>query len=97
MFDRGPSDEELEAIGIRREDVADTSETEIWPENHTAFRLFYEIQSQWRMGPVGRANLDYNVAFTYMDLLDIEQSERHEVMKAIRVMEQAALAQMYKD
>ena len=96
MYDSGPSDEELAAIGIRREDVEDTSDVEIWPENDLVFKVFRQASSQWRMGPAGRVALDHNIVFRYFDLMGIEPKEQLELMRDIHVLECAALKQMYK-
>ena len=92
MYDAGPSDEELEAIGLHREDVEDTSITEIWPENYTAFQVFNEISSQWRVGMNGPTALDWNVAFEVMKLMKVKR--QLDVIRDIKVMERAALNQM---
>ena len=96
MFDSGPSDAELEAIGIRREDVADNSVTEIWPENMLPFQVFNEISSQWRVGMNGPTALDQNFAFSYMDRMGLTHKKQLKVIRAIMVMEGAALKQMRK-
>ena len=94
MYDSGPSDEELALIGIRREDVEDTSVIEVWPENWVPFQIFNEISSQWRTGMNGPVALDYNVAFKFMDLMRVKPKKHLEVIRAIKVMERSALNQM---
>lgn len=96
MYDAGPSDEELEAIGLLREDVEDTSITEIWPENMLPFQVFNEISSQWRVGMNGPTALDQNFAFSYMDRMGLKYKKQLEVIRAIKVMESAALGQINK-
>ena len=95
MYDSGPSDDELAAIGIRREDVEDTSDVEIWPENDLVFKVFRQASSQWRMGPAGRVALDHNVVFRYFDLQGIKPKKQLALMQDIHVLECAALKQMY--
>lgn len=97
MYDPGPSDTELAAIGICREDVQDDSICEIWPENNEAFQLFYQVQSQWRIGPAGRTSLDYNVAFSLMNLMGIKKKRQLRLIEDIKTLEMAALERMYKD
>lgn len=96
MFDSGPSDEELAAIGIRREDVEDHSVVEIWPENELPFKVFNEVSSQWRVGVNGPTALDWNIAFRIMDLMGVKSKKQLEVIRAIKVMESSALSQMNK-
>lgn len=96
MYDSGPSDAELEAIGLLREDVEDTSTTEIWPENWLPYVIFSDVGSQWRVGAGGATALDYNVVFRMMDLRGIKKKKQLEVMRALKVMERAAVDQMNK-
>ena len=96
MYDAGPTDAELEAIGLMRDDVEDTSVTEIWPENMLPFQVFNEISSQWRVGMNGPTALDQNFAFSYMDRMGLRHKKQLEVIRAIKVMERAALTQMNK-
>ena len=83
-------------IGITREDVEDTSVMEVWPENWLPFVIFADVGTQWRVGVGGATALDYNVVFQMMKLRNVKKKDRLEVMEAITVMEQAALAQMNK-
>lgn len=97
MYDSGPSDEELALIGIRREDVEDTSVIEVWPENELPLSVFREVSSQWRFGPQGPTALDWNIVFRVMDLMGIKSKRQLNVIAAIRIMENAALRQINKD
>lgn len=95
MYDSGPSDEELAAIGLMREDVLDTSDVEVWPENWMPYAIFCEVASQWRMGPGGPVGLDLNVVFRVMDLFKVKGRRKQvDLLRSIRVMESAALKQM---
>ena len=96
MYDSGPSDEELAAIGLHREDVEDNSNMEIWPENMLPFQVFNEVSSQWRTGMNGPTALDWNIAFRMMDLMEIKPKKQLDVIRGIKVMERAALNQMHK-
>ena len=96
MYDSGPSDAELEAIGLHREDVEDTTPVEIWPENMLPFTVFNEVSSQWRVGANGPTALDQTFVFMYMDRMGIKYKKQLEVIRAIKVMERAALNQMNK-
>ena len=53
MYAPGPSEAELAAIGLKREDVEDTSIAEIWPENYLAFQIFTRCGTQWNSGMGG--------------------------------------------
>lgn len=94
MYDSGPSDEELKAFCLTREDVEDTSDFEIWPENWIPFLVFSEVSTQWRVGAGGATGLDYVAVKWVMDLMKIKK--KYEVLRAIRAMESSALKTMNK-
>jgi hypothetical protein len=94
MYDSGPSDAELQAIGILREDVIDRSDFEVWPENWLPFKVFSEVSSQWRMGQGGPIGLDYLAVKWVMSLMKVKR--KYEVLRAIRIMESSAITQMSK-
>jgi len=94
MYDSGPSDEELKAFCLTREDVEDTSDFEIWPENWMPFLVFSEVSTQWRVGAGGATGLDYVAVKWVMDLMKIKK--KYEVLRAIRTMESSALKTMNK-
>ena len=94
MYDSGPSDEELKAFCLTREDVEDTSDFEIWPENWIPFLVFSEVSTQWRVGAGGATGLDYVAVKWVMDLMKIKK--KYEVLRAIRTMESSALKTMDK-
>lgn len=95
MYDSGPSDEELDAIGLRREDVEDTSDFEVWPENWLPYRVFSDASTQWRMGPSGPTGLDYLVVKWVMELMRVKRP--YEVLCSIQVLEASALKTMRSD
>lgn len=64
----------------------------MWPENEQAFSLFVQMKTQWRVGASGPTGLDYNVLFTLMALKNIGV----EILDDIRIMESAALAEIYR-
>ncbi len=92
MYDPGPSSEELEAIGLLREDIEDTSDVEVWPENWLPFKVFNKVSTQWRVGAGGATGLDYGVVYSTMDRMKIKK--QLVVLDAIRVMEASALSTM---
>jgi len=94
MYDSGPSDEELKAFCLTREDVEDTSDFEIWPENWMPFLVFSEVSTQRRVGAGGATGLDYGAVKWVMDLMKIKK--KYEVLRAIRTMESSALKTMNK-
>lgn len=94
MYAPGPSDEELKAIGITREDIHDTSETEIWPENQQVFDVFKRLGTQWVIGQFGPTGLNYSSVETLMRVMGIQKKRQLRLFDEIRVMESEALHQM---
>lgn len=94
MYDSGPDQAELDAIGLTREDVTETSDFEVWPENWVPFQVFSEVSTQWRMGPGGPTGLDYGEVRWVMKLLKVKNPYR--VLQAIQVLESSALRVMAK-
>lgn len=50
------------------------------------------MKTQWRVGASGPTGLDYNVLFTLMTLKNVGV----EILDDIRIMESAALAEIYR-
>ena len=96
MYAPGPSDEELAAIGITREDVADTSVVEIWPENYLPFQLFSKLGTQWNTGMGGPTGLNHASLPVWFQAMGVKKKDWLELMEAISVMEREALKQMSK-
>ena len=97
MYAPGPTQEELDLLGISMEDVEDTSSTDIWPENVNAFLVFDAMRTQWRVGMAGATGLDYAALPATIDFLGIEFGEdltRKQLFSQVRVMEYAALSLM---
>lgn len=94
MYDSGPSDAELAAIGITRDDVTDRSVTDIWPENWVPFQVFAEVSSQWEVGANGPVGLKYSEVRWAMKLHKIPEKRKLKVLRAIRVMESSAIRTM---
>lgn len=63
----------------------------VWPENWDPYRVFAELDTQWRHGFAGRTGLDYAVVPRTMKRLGVRKKQREDVWQAIRVMESAAL------
>lgn len=79
------------------EDVADTSSTEIWPENVSAYLVFDAMRTQWRVGMAGATGLDYAALPATLDFLGIEFDEdltRRQLFSQVRIMEYEALSLM---
>ena len=94
MYASGPSDKELEAFGLAREDVMDNSVVEIWEENWVPFLIFKDLVRQWRIGMGGPTGLDYSALPFVFDLHEVKRKKRQDVFDAIRQMEDEALRVM---
>lgn len=90
---------EARAAGFELADYDTDDPTEIWPENVDAVGLFISVQSQWRMGGMGRpTGLDYPAVFATLDRLHRSDTpeRRDEIFADVQVMESAALKEMAK-
>ncbi|WP_454844021.1 DUF1799 domain-containing protein [Pseudomonas gorinensis] len=72
----------------------DQGDTEIWPDNWPAFRLFNALSTQWRTGPGGATGLDYSVVREVAILIGIKKRQIPELFPDLQVMEAEALAVM---
>lgn len=93
MYERQPDAAELAASGLTLEDFAGSA-AEIWPENLIVFRLFQDVQTQWRAAGMGLIGLDYNVVFAKMGRMGLTPDEYDDLEDDVREMEFAALAAM---
>lgn len=86
----------MEAAGFLPEDY-ETDPAEVWPENWPIFQLFFDLNTQWRVGATGATGLDYNVLFRLLDEAGLHGAEWREAFDTIRVMEATALEMMRKE
>ena len=96
MYARPPSESELRAFGLTAADYAGDVVT-VWPENERAVEIFEFARSQWRHGFAGPTGLDYIAVFRRIDRLGLLPERVEQLESDIRVMEEAALLQMYED
>ena len=87
----GPSTEELEAIGLKPEDVVDDSLVEVWEEHWACFLIFTRLKTQWRVGMSGPTGMDYSLLPTLLDTFSVKQRDRGRVLESLLVMEDEAL------
>lgn len=83
-------------VGIKREDVEDTSDVAVWPENWVPFQILSGAVTQWRVGAGGPIGLDYGVVKWLMDLHKVKKKDHLLTLQAIRTMEAVALQLMHK-
>ena len=65
---------------------------EIWPENEESIALFSSLSTQWRMGFSGPTGLDYNVLFSRLAMLNVDEQTHERLFQDVRVIESEALA-----
>ena len=95
MYTPGPSDAELEAIGITRADVINTTITEIFIDNWLPYKVFSFLCTQWRVGFGGPTGLDYSSIPVALDLFGVKKNgDKRDLMWAVQVMEREALRLM---
>ena len=63
----------------------------LWPENERAWRLWLQVQTQWRVGFDGKTGLDYAGVRACMELRRIPRRLRGQLFQQIHAMELAAL------
>lgn len=67
----------------------------VWDINWDAFRVFNELNTQWRIGGMGSATgLDYNVIPTVGKMLGLKKKQINDMFPDLRVMENEALITM---
>ncbi len=87
----------MRMLGLTPEDYADDFTAEVWPCNVNAVNAFIAMGTQWRAGPGGAYGLDYSVLPQVLRLTHIPRPAWADVFESIRVLEDAALAEMHKD
>ena len=78
-------------MGLTIDDFRENDTFDYFPENETSVLLFYRVCNQWRCGANGPFALDYNVIFSLMDLMKIEEEKKLSVFDDIAHMEQTAI------
>lgn len=66
----------------------------VWDINWDVFNLFYNMNSQWRVGMGGATGLDYSVIPTVGKMLGFKKKHINNMFSDLRVMENEALITM---
>lgn len=66
----------------------------MWPDNAATVEVFAHLGTQWRIGARGPIGLDYTAIPVVLRLLQVAADKHAEVFAGIRIMENAALAEM---
>nr|WP_309832209.1 DUF1799 domain-containing protein [Paracidovorax wautersii] len=89
MYQRLPTQEELDAHGLSLEDYEDDDPVYIWPENSRAFHFFRRLGTRWRIG-----GLRWEAVYPLMDRLGLAPDEWDALLEDLEVLEGAALKEM---
>lgn len=94
-------DEALAAFGLQRGEAGDSGATAqsdvqdvfyLWPCNVPVFRLWQQLQTQWRAGIAGYTGLDYASVIAYMrNVARVPSKHWDEAFSGLQAMEAAAL------
>lgn len=82
-------------FGLTIEDFGDAA-VEVWPDVWESLRAFEAMRTQWRVGATGAYGLDYNALPGVFRFLAIPRKSQPEMFDDLRVMEDAALAEIHK-
>lgn len=81
-------------MGFTPEDYAAEPDTEIWPENWSAFSIFACLGTQWQAGMAGPTGLRYEAVYPLIDRAAESDEDWRDLFADIRVLEREALATM---
>ena len=63
----------------------------IWPENESAWLVFRQLHTQWRIGMSGATGLDYGAVRTHFELAGVSLRRQRAMWPGIQAMERAVL------
>jgi hypothetical protein len=88
-------------FGLSPEDYPELEQNkvvDVWPENWLPVRFFEALgDGNWNMGPSGPIGLRYESFKEVRLALEISDEEWPELFQSIRVLEKAALGEIYKE
>lgn len=93
MYARDADKHQAGLFGLHLDEIP-AEEVLVWDINWNAFRLFYEMGTQWRVGMGGATGLDYNVIPVVGKMLGFKNKEINNMFPDIKVMENEALITM---
>ena len=80
------------------EDYAAESQVDVWPDNWRAVLFFDALgRGNWNMGPNGPTGLRFEAFREARMAMRVTLAEWPELFESVRVMEAAALDEIYKD
>ena len=96
LYEPGPTQEELDIIGITLDDIGEAPPAEVWEENWDALTLFSAMRTQWRHGFNGPVGLDYSAIDSTIGMIGLGDVDRKELFHQIQILESEALSLIHK-
>jgi len=93
---RRPTAAELKGTGLHPKHYKEPV-VEVWPECWPAIDLYLKYRTQWIQGPGGPSGLDYSILLADLDRSGVRDTEREDIMDAIRTIEAEVLASIYQE
>jgi hypothetical protein len=88
----------MKIFGLTMEDYKAENSVDVCPDNWRSVLFFEKLgRGNWNMGPSGPTGLRYEAFREVRQLMKVSKQEWPEIFEAVRVMEQAALDEIYKD
>lgn len=90
----------LAALGVQIEaDAVPVGESllDIWPDNDKPVKVFRRMLTQWAVSMGGVVGLRYESLPIILEVCEVTQSERGEVIDCLQVMERHAVTLMNKE
>lgn len=85
----------MAAFGLKLQAPAAPAVLGIWPENWATFKVYYRMQTQWRVGGMGSVvGLDYATLAFFLTLEGVERQDWPEVTSGVQIMEYEAMRLM---
>jgi len=101
LYKKPPSDEDLKMMkvfGLTMDDYEDEHSVDVWPDNWRAVCFFEMLdQGNWNMGPGGPTGIRYEAFKEVRDIMKVTKKEWPEIFEAVRIMQRAALDEIYKE
>lgn len=63
------------------------------PEHQLVLQVWNDVDTQWRVGLMGRTGLDYTAVQAHLQMAGIPRKRHAELHAQLRIMEHAALAE----
>lgn len=84
--------------GLTIDDYKKENTVDVCPDNWRSVCFFEALgQGSWNMGPAGPTGLRYETFREVRRIMKVTSDEWPEIFEAVRIMESAALEEIYKD